>query len=416
VDAASVDFYWDGSLVAHDTSAPFTATASLQEGHTFTVTANWANGSLSYDYTSQWGGQHLPMLRSGLYTNCMSFAGKAYCWGSGAYGAIGDGNGTVDRSTPYAISELAVNTTSIAMLADGACATHSGSAYCWGKNDNGVVGLNPATDPSTAWPNPIVLVGTYVEVGAGDDFACFRTSGGALDCIGSGSVGQMGNGGTTATNYAMVSTYASGVKRVAAGGDTACVITSSDRVECWGRDGRGQAGNGGTAATYIASPADVGLSSVVDIAVGYRHACALNSSGTVYCWGDNSCGQIGIGSSDASVHVSPVSATSLTALGVSRLFSGRNYNTCVVTSAGAMKCVGENTLGELGTGATSSCEVMPVTVSGFTSGVVGGAIGGADGAAFRNGHVYYFGDNTYTEIGNASASNPQLTPIQVTGF
>jgi hypothetical protein len=81
-----------------------------------------------------------------------------------------------------------------------------------------------------------------------------------------------------------------------------------------------------------------------------------------------------------------------------------------------MKCVGENTLGELGTGATSSCEVMPVTVSGFTSGVVGGAIGGADGAAFRNGHVYYFGDNTYTEIGNASASNPQLTPIQVTGF
>jgi hypothetical protein len=416
VDASSVDFYWDGVSVGHDTSVPFEATATFGNNHVFTAVANWANGSLTYNYTTQNGGPTTPVVASGNSTSCMSYAGKAYCWGSGAYGALGDGNGTIDRSTPYLVTGLLSNVTSISMLQNGACATAWGSGFCWGKNDNGVIGFTPAAMPTSQW-GQLVISGFYYQTAAGDDFACFLNTGGRVDCLGAGSVGQMGNGTITATNTTPVTVYASGIKKIAAGGDTACAITSSDRVECWGRDNRGQVGNGGGAASYLNTPQDVGLSNIIDIAVGYRHACALEgTTGVVSCWGDNNYGQLGTGTNDNLTHVSPIGPSMLSNVNTTHIFSGRNYNTCATMSTGAMKCVGENSYGELGFGATSSFELSPVTPTGFTSGVYNGAIGGSNGAAFRNGHVYFFGDNTYTQIGSLAASNPQLTPIQVTGF
>jgi alpha-tubulin suppressor-like RCC1 family protein len=419
--AASVDFYWDGALLSHDTSAPFETTVAMSNGHVFAVTATWSpGGAFSETYQSP----VMPVIASGDQTSCAQVAGKLYCWGKGTpycNAALSTPSGCVDASVPTIVPFIGWPVRSLTMAEDGGCAIvnavyangTNGDVSCWGKNDNGIVGYSPASFTYST-PHMLTNGGGWVQEATGSDFVCALSTAGGVKCAGAGALGQIGNGANTATNTALVTTYASGVTKIAAGGDTACALKTTGRVECWGRDNRGQVGNGGSAVTYVNTPADVGLGSIVDIAVGYRHACALDSSHSVYCWGDNQFGELGNGNSDASVHVSPVFASQFS--GVASLASGRNYNTCVITTAGSMKCVGENGFGQLGNGVTSTFETAATQVSGFTSGVFSIGIGGYNGCAFRNGHVYFWGDNTYNQIGNASATNPQLSPLLATGL
>jgi alpha-tubulin suppressor-like RCC1 family protein len=103
-----------------------------------------------------------------------------------------------------------------------------------------------------------------------------------------------------------------------------------------------------------------GLSGVVDVDSGAEHACALLGSGSVKCWGANSYGQLGNNSTSGSQ-----TAVSVSGLGEASLLGvGRNH-TCVIVSATptntVIKCWGLNSDGQLGNGSTSNSSV-PVDV------------------------------------------------------
>jgi alpha-tubulin suppressor-like RCC1 family protein len=96
----------------------------------------------------------------------------------------------------------------------------------------------------------------------------------------------------------------SGTKEVAVGADSVhmCVVKVDGSVWCWGSDGSGELGHASSLDQSGMNPTAIqvpGLSSVHHVTVGDGHSCALKTDGSVYCWGDNTYGQLGVANGDA---------------------------------------------------------------------------------------------------------------------
>ncbi len=198
---------------------------------------------------------------------------------------------------------------------------------------------------------------------------------------------------------------------VIAASDHTCVVTTSGGVKCWGDNSDGGLGDGTTTAS--STPVDVaGLASgVVAIAAGDRYSCALTSSGTVKCWGYNQFGQLGDGTNLD--RATPVDVTGLPS-GVSAI-DARGEHTCALMTAGGVKCWGANGNGQLGDGTTDSSGV-PVDVAGLTSGVSAIAVGGEHTCALTSGGgLKCWGWNAKGQVGIGTTIDSS-TPVDVPGL
>ena len=155
-----------------------------------------------------------------------------------------------------------------------------------------------------------------------------------------------------------VSGLTTGVARVAVGNLTSCALTTTGGVLCWGFNSYGQVGDGTTASPRMTPVAVSSLSSgVTTISVGYAHACAVTNGGALLCWGANGYGQLGDGTNTN--RSSPVLTGSLSS-GVSGIATG-NGHACALTAEGP-KCWGRNDTGQLGDNSTTH-KTSPVNVS-----------------------------------------------------
>lgn len=171
----------------------------------------------------------------------------------------------------------------------------AGNVKCWGMNWSGELGDGTTTSRSV----PVDVAGLtsrVIAVAAGGQHTCALTAGGSLKCWGNNSKGQLGDGTTTKrTTPVNVMTLTSGVIAVAVGEDHTCALTAGRGLKCWGNNSKGQLGDGTT--TNRLAPVDVVTlgSGVSLIAAGYLHTCALTIAGGAKCWGDNTAGQLGDG-------------------------------------------------------------------------------------------------------------------------
>jgi len=198
---------------------------------------------------------------------------------------------------------------------------------------------------------------------------------------------------------------------VAAGFYHTCAVTSGGRVSCWGLNTYGQLGDG-TTTNRLTPVAVSGLASgVTAVAGGISHTCALTSGGGVVCWGWNASGQLGDGTTTQRLTPGAVSGLSS---GVTAVAAG-NSHTCALTSGGGVSCWGYNGWGSLGDGTTAN-RLTPVAVSGLSSGVTAVAAGQLHTCAVTSvGAVSCWGLNTYGQLGD-NTTTQRLTPVAVIGL
>jgi alpha-tubulin suppressor-like RCC1 family protein len=269
--------------------------------------------------------------------------------------------------------------------------------------------------------NPAAAQGALnaTALAAGADHNCAVTTttppvanaGGGVVCWGRNDSGQLGNGTTTNSSTPVpVTGLSTGVRTVSAGHSSACALTEAGAVWCWGNNSSGQLGDGTT--TNSAVPVQVkGLrANVVSISAGAYHVCALTADGAVQCWGLGRTGALGDGQSRDSG--TPVAPAGLSA-GVTTISAG-GFHTCAILLNAGVKCWGLNGSGQLGNG-TVGLEPRPVDVTGIgpvaqvAAGLAHTCAITADGAAMC------WGANQWGELGDATSQN-RWVPTRVVGL
>jgi alpha-tubulin suppressor-like RCC1 family protein len=201
---------------------------------------------------------------------------------------------------------------------------------------------------------------------------------------------------------------------VSAGARHTCALTARGGVKCWGNNGIGQLGDGTKMDHY--TPIDViGLTGgVIAISAGKFHTCALLATRAVKCWGQNNLGQLGDGTNTN--RFAPVDVISLTS-DVASIEVGVS-DTCALTTGGAARCWGGNMYGQLGDGTTTDRPV-PADVSGLTSGVLAIHLNDAGGghvcAVLVGGGLKCWGANYEGQLGDGTTTD-RYTPVDVSGL
>jgi cysteine-rich repeat protein len=295
----------------------------------------------------------------------------------------------------------------------------TGAVMCWGGNESGQLGIGSTTGSMV--PVDVTSLSTGVLqvcaggtrlFAAGSPFACAVLAGGAVKCWGANANGQLGDGSTIDRLAPVdVTGISSGAATVATGAFHACALMAGGGVKCWGLNSSGQLGDG--TSTNRRTPVDVtGLgSAAVAVSAGGYHTCAVLDTGEVQCWGMNLFGELGDGTSASSSR--PVTAFGITSGAVA--VSAGGFHTCALLGTGAARCWGLNGNGQVGDGSTEMRNAA-VQVLGLTSGVAQVSTGAFHSCARTvSGGLLCWGDGSGGKLGNGSTSQ-STSPVDVTGL
>ena len=323
-------------------------------------------------------------------------------------------SGNLIRTAPLTLRVLRANT----LAAGGyfsAAVKPNGEVWSWGDNTYGQLGraTTGTSDSTPAWVSPSDDV---VSLSLGEYHAIALTNDGRVVTVGRDNFGQLGDGpvdssGTSSAPNLRDNILPAGVKAVAveAGRYYSLALTSEGTVYAWGRNDVGQLGLGTTAQQD--SPALIsGFNGVIALAAGDDHTLALKADGTVWAWGDNPNGELGTGNLLPSYV--PVVVAGLS--DVKAIAAGGNHSVALLAD-GTVRTWGYNNHGQLGNGSTTNSNV-PVQVTGLT-GVVGIAAGYEFTlAVLSNGTVKAWGHDDSFQLGNGATAGDQTTPVDVQGI
>lgn len=339
---------WSGMSTSVSPSTAFAAWGDNVKGQLGNGNTTNSHVPVATGTAGAFAGKPVTQIAAGATHACAVVDSRAYCWGNNFNGQLGN-NTSVDSDLPVAVNTSgALSGKSVTQVAAGdtfSCAIADTKAYCWGANE-------PVKVPVPVDTSGVLAGKTLTQISAGDGQACAVSDDGGVYCW-----------GTDWEPAAMAGVLTGkAATQVDVGASHACAV-ADQKAYCWGSNGSGQLGNGSTvdSATPVAVETTGVLSGVVtQVAAGNGHSCAL-SGGDAFCWGDNNAGQLGNGTNTQ--HSSPVAVSKSGALlgkTVTQIAAG-DFNTCAVAS-GKAYCWGGNTDGQLGDGTTTNSNV-PIEVN-----------------------------------------------------
>jgi alpha-tubulin suppressor-like RCC1 family protein len=287
-----------------------------------------------------------------------------WCWGSDGSGQLGNGATTGNQATPAQIND-ASTWRSITGGNNNYCAIRSdNTGWCWGRGWNHELGNGSNSDRIS----PVQISGghTWKKLSLGWAHACGIRMDDTLWCWGSQANGSLGNGLTSGSQTTPIQILAGQTFRnVAAGNGFTCAITANNARLCWGDNNFGQLGALSVPSMFT-QPVSINDSSPYNSVTlsgwtaGGLWACAIRTSGQLFCWGNNGNGRLGIGNTTSTATPTQVSGGGLWKFVYAADWGAAH--TCGIKDDDTLWCWGRNHLGQLGLGATGSDQLSPQQV------------------------------------------------------
>ncbi len=363
VDASTIKTY------VNEVSVPFTYSSELNIVTLVNERPTFSVAHVQYCEKPQIIKEVVQIVAGGFHTCGLLATGDVKCFGENNYGqlGLGDTERRGDDELLNGIGYVPLGEKAIQLVAGvyHTCALlESGKVRCWGFNNRGQLGQG---NTDNVGDNEQVTDVPYVALGAsevrrlyaGTFFNCALYKNGNIRCWGDNGNGQLGNGTNDVIGDDELPTAGGLVNLGAAALQMdlstisyhACAITAGGVLKCWGENGFGQLGLGSTTDTNAPTTAVSLPKPAIMVSTGGQHTCALLSDYTVNCFGQNTHGQLGLGSEEHIGDNELPSTASNVNIGfeVSQIYAG-NFSTCAVSNEGEAKCWGRNMYGQLGLG------------------------------------------------------------------
>ena len=352
----------------------------------------------------------------GSQTMAIKTDSTLWAWGQNAFGQLGDGT-TVPRSSPVQIGTLG----QWADVYSGASHTMAirtdGTLWAWGFN--GYRQVTPTDTNNRSSPVQIGSLNTWSAISTSSSSMFIQSTTGTTWTWGQGGYGELGLG-IALTNVQSPTFLSSEFSRIAAGEGFTLAIRRDGSLFSWGYNGWGSLGlnlntNLSGNSSYVSYPTQIGSSnSWNDISASPYNGSTLGrrTDNTLWAWGDNSFGQIGVG--DFSVRSSPVQIAS--SYNWNFIESGF-ANSFAIDSNGRLWGCGTESVGQLGRGfATAPVPLAPRSLpiqvgDSLWKDIVEGTDFSA--AIKTDGSLWAWGLNTSGQLGNLATTSTVSYPIQV---
>lgn len=289
------------------------------------------------------------------------------------------------------------------------CGIDGGRLLCWGSNDHGELGVGDTAERTS----PATLEGDdWKEVVVGALHTCARRTGGSPWCWGDDALGQLGVG---AAGSSMVPSFVSmdaPVTELASTYNHTCALDERHALFCWGANAEGQLAQDDPfpgAGVDRGEPVQVGVDLDWLLAdAGEGHTCGIRAPGSLWCWGRNSDGELGLGAG------SPGQIRTIGRAGDAEDWRDvriGQQTSCGIRGAGSLFCWGGNDFGEGGHGDTARRDVPTRVGDGDDWTVISLDTFHACGVR-RGGSLYCWGRNIEGQLGLGDA-DARLSPTRV---
>ncbi len=340
-------------------------------------------------------------------------SGEIWAWGLNNHGQLGDGTHT-NSNTPVQEATHANDWVDINCGGNHVIAIKAdGTVWAWGFNDKGQLGIN--VNPDTSVPLQIGTENNWVSMGCGVNQTYVIKADGTLWACGSNQNGALGLGTSVPTfpTLTMVGNNHNW-RNISGGNNHVAAIQYDGTLWTWGTNDVGQLGVGTLTVLQNLAPVQIGsATSWISVETGDNSVLGLQNNGKLFAWGFNGAGQLGDGTSQNQNAPVQIGAT-IKWIGMSIGQTGNSNLThsLGVSSDGKLFAWGSNVFGQLGIGTPdSNPHPTPLLISSMTNLVNVECGFGTSYSIAANGALFSWGNNSTGQIGNGNTNN-EASPVQ----